>query len=184
MMRGPQSLQENPMPAWASLIRDIPDFPSPGVMFKDITPLLADARGFADCLEAMAAPWRDAQVELICGTESRGFIFGAALAPLLDAGFVPLRKPGKLPAATEHVEYQLEYGSDRLEVHRDAITPGQRVLIVDDVLATGGTMAASRELVERVGAQVIGGAVLLELEFLQGRKRWGTSVPLQAVLRY
>lgn len=172
------------MPAWASLIRDIPDFPRPGVMFKDITPLLADARGFADCLDAMAAPWRNRHVELVCGTESRGFIFGAALAPLLGAGFVPLRKPGKLPAATESVEYQLEYGSDRLEVHCDAVAPGQGVLIVDDVLATGGTLAASRELVERIGARVIGGAVLLELEFLKGRERWGPGAPLESLLRF
>ena len=172
------------LPAWAALIRDVPDFPHPGVMFKDITPLLADARGFAECLEVMAAPWRDVSVDVICGTESRGFIFGAALAPLLGAGFVPLRKPGKLPAATESVEYELEYGKDRLEVHRDALVPDQRVLIVDDVLATGGTLAASRKLAERVGAKVVGGAVLLELEFLKGRRLWDASVPLRTVLRY
>lgn len=176
--------QGRDMPAWASLIRDVPDFPRPGVMFKDITPLLADARGFAESLQAMAAPWRERRVEVVCGTESRGFIFGAALAPLLGVGFVPLRKPGKLPAAIVSVDYELEYGSDRLEMHRDAVTPGQRALVVDDVLATGGTLAASRELAERCGAQVIGGAVLLELEFLGGRVRWGSSAPLETVLHY
>ncbi|HEX7338785.1 MAG TPA: adenine phosphoribosyltransferase [Rhodanobacteraceae bacterium] len=172
------------MPAWASLIRDIPDFPAPGVLFKDITPLLADARGFADCLAAMAAPWRDKDVEIICGTESRGFIFGAALAPLLGAGFVPLRKAGKLPAATVQVEYALEYGTDKLEIHRDAFAPGQRVLLVDDVLATGGTLAASRDLVERAGGKVIGASILLEIAALGGRARWGNDLPLEVTLRY
>src|SRR5699024_3894127 len=135
-----------PMPEWASLIRDIPDFPGPGVVFKDITPLLADPAGFTACLHDMAAPWRTAGIDAVCGSESRGFIFGAALATMLGAGFVPLRKAGKLPAATLGVDYALEYGRARLEVHRDALRPGQRVLVVDDVLATGGTLVASRQL--------------------------------------
>ncbi len=172
------------MPEWASLIRDIADFPHPGVGFKDITPLLADAAGFAACLDDLAAPWRDAGVDVVCGSESRGFIFGAALAPILGAGFVPLRKAGKLPAATEGVDYALEYGQARLEVHRDAVGPGQRALIVDDVLATGGTLVASRQLVERLGATVLGAAVVLELGFLDGRKRWGDNSPLHALVRY
>lgn len=172
------------MPEWASLIRDIPDFPGPGVMFKDITPLLADAAGFAACLDDMAEPWRDQSIDLVCGSESRGFIFGAALARMLGAGFVPLRKAGKLPAATEAVDYALEYGRARLEVHRDAFTPGQRVLVVDDVLATGGTLAASRQLVERLGVEVAGACVVLELAFLEGRRLWGEGPPLRSLVRY
>jgi len=172
------------LPAWAALIRDVPDFPHPGVMFKDITPLLADADGFVDCLEALAAPWRERQVDVVCGIESRGFIFGAALAPLLGVGFVPLRKTGKLPAATLGVDYDLEYGSARLEIHRDAVVSGQRALIVDDVLATGGTLDAARALIERTGAQVAGAALVLELAFLEGRARWRSDAPLETLLRY
>jgi adenine phosphoribosyltransferase len=170
-------------PEWARLIRDIPDFPSRGILFKDITPLLADARGFAACLDDMAAPWRNTDLDLICGIESRGFIFSAALAPMLGVGFVPLRKAGKLPARTEGVDYGLEYGQARLEVHRDAIAPGRRVLIVDDVLATGGTLEASRQLVERLEAEVVGAVVVLELVALGGRKRWQGGVPLRALVR-
>lgn len=172
------------MSDWTSLIRDVPDFPEPGILFKDVTPLLADADGFAACLHDMAAPWRNRGIEAICGIESRGFIFGAALAPMLGVGFVPLRKAGKLPAATVSVDYALEYGQARLEIHQDALTPGQRVLIVDDVLATGGTLAASRELVERVGASVAGAAVVLELAFLDGRSRWRDDAPLESLLSY
>jgi adenine phosphoribosyltransferase len=168
----------------ARLIRDVPDFPSPGIAFKDITPLLANADGFDACVKAMAEPWRDAGVQAICAMESRGFIFGAALAPLLGAGFVPLRKPGKLPAATVGVDYALEYGSDRLEAHADAIAPGTRVLIVDDVLATGGTLAAAHALVERLGGHVVGAGMVLELAFLEGRRRWPQALPLHAVLSY
>ncbi|HET7662891.1 MAG TPA: adenine phosphoribosyltransferase [Rhodanobacteraceae bacterium] len=172
------------MSEWASLIRDVPDFPEPGILFKDVTPLLADAEGFAACLHDMAAPWRDGGIEAVCGIESRGFIFGAALAPMLGVGFVPLRKAGKLPADTVGVDYALEYGHARLEIHRDALTPGQRVLIVDDVLATGGTLAASRELVEQTGAKVAGAAVVLELAFLDGRSRWIDGVPLESLVCY
>ncbi|MGH8192675.1 MAG: adenine phosphoribosyltransferase [Rhodanobacteraceae bacterium] len=165
-------------------IRDAPDFPRPGVLFKDITPLLADAGTFGDCMAALAAPWRDVALDAVCGIEARGFIFGAALARMLDVGFVPLRKPGKLPAATVGVDFQLEYASARLEVHADALAPGAHVLIVDDVLATGGTLVAACALLDRLGARVAGGAVVLELEFLQGRARWPDGVPLRTLLRY
>lgn len=172
------------MHAFAGLIRAVPDFPKPGVLFRDITPLLADARGFADCIAAMAAPWREAGVRAVCGIEARGFIFGAALAQALGAGFVPLRKPGKLPSPVLAVDYRLEYGSDRLEAHRDALQPGERVLLVDDVLATGGTLAAAQALVARFGAELAGASVVIELEALRGRARWTGGQPLCALLRY
>ena len=168
----------------AAHVRDVPDFPKAGVLFKDITPLLADARMFRECVDALAAPWRGQKIDAICGIEARGFIFGAALALALDAGFVPLRKPGKLPAATLGADFELEYGQTRLEVHADALAPGARVLIVDDVLATGGTLVAARQLVERLGADIAGAAVVLELAFLHGRARWAGSVPLHSLLRY
>ncbi|MBB6185488.1 adenine phosphoribosyltransferase [Oleiagrimonas soli] len=167
-----------------ALIRDIPDFPKPGIVFKDITPLLADAAGLAQCTEALAEPWRGAGVQAVCGIEARGFIFGAALAQALGAGFVPVRKPGKLPADTVGVDYALEYGSDRLEVHRDAVRPGERVLLVDDVLATGGTLEASAELMRTLGAELCGASVVIELAFLQGRGRWTSDAPLHSLLRY
>jgi adenine phosphoribosyltransferase len=170
--------------ALAALIRAVPDFPKPGVLFRDATPLLADARGFADCIAALAAPWRDAGVQAVCGIEARGFIFGAALAQALGAGFMPLRKPGKLPPPVLAVEYQLEYGSDRLEARSDALQPGTRVLLVDDVLATGGTLAAAQVLLARFDAEVVGASVLIELEALHGRERWLGDRPLRALLRY
>ncbi|MGH8115091.1 MAG: adenine phosphoribosyltransferase [Rhodanobacteraceae bacterium] len=165
-------------------IRDVPDFPRPGVLFKDITPLLVDAGAFAECVAALAAPWRGTRIEAVCAIEARGFIFGAALARTLDVGFVPLRKAGKLPAATVGVDFQLEYGSTRLEVHADALAPGARALIVDDVLATGGTLAAAYGLLECLGARIVGGAAVLELEFLHGRARWPMGVPLHTLLKY
>ena len=168
----------------AAHVRDVPDFPKPGVLFKDITPLLADARVFRDCVDALAAPWRTQNIDAICGIEARGFIFGAALARALDAGFVPLRKPGKLPARALGADFELEYGQARLEVHADALAPGARVLIIDDVLATGGTLAAARQLVERLGADIAGAAVVIELGFLHGRARWPADLPLHALLRY
>ena len=169
--------------AYAHLVRDVPDFPKPGIVFKDITPLLADAQGFAAVVEGMCAPWRDAAPQAIAGVESRGFIFAAAMARHLGAGFVPIRKAGKLPAATHRIEYALEYGSDCLEIHRDAVRPGTRVLLVDDVLATGGTLCAARDLLQATGAELCGAGVLVELEFLHGRARWGES-RLEALLRY
>ncbi|MGC1548774.1 MAG: adenine phosphoribosyltransferase [Rhodanobacter sp.] len=167
-----------------ALIRAVPDFPKPGVMFRDITPLLADARGFARCIDALAEPWQGQSVQAICGIESRGFIFGAALASKLGAGFVPLRKPGKLPPPLVAVDYQLEYGSDRLEARNDALRPGERTIIIDDVLATGGTLAAARTLVEQLGAELVGAGVVIELAALQGRTRWINGAPLHALLRY
>lgn len=166
----------------AARIRDVPDFPQPGILFKDITPLLADARAFGECIEALAAPWRDAQIEAVCGIEARGFIFGAALAHALQTGFVPLRKAGKLPAATRAVDFRLEYGAARLEIHADALTPGARVMLVDDVLATGGTLAAAWELLRGAAADVVGAAVVVELGSLHGRARWPAGVPLHALL--
>ena len=154
-----------------SLIRDVPDFPNPGVIFKDFTPLLADPRGLALAVELMASPFRGAGVEIVVGAESRGFIFGTAIAQSLSAGFVPLRKPGKLPSAVHSVAYDLEYGSDALEIHTDAVKPDQRVLLVDDLLATGGTMAAAVQLVRNMNVNLVGGAVLIELAFLEGAKR-------------
>jgi adenine phosphoribosyltransferase len=152
-----------------SLIRDVPDFPKKGIVFKDITPLLADSAGFAQAVDLIATRYRDDKIDLVVGVESRGFIFGAAVAAKLGAGFIPVRKPGKLPSRTERIEYELEYGSDALEIHLDAIKPGQRVLMVDDLLATGGTMKACCELVRKLGGQVVAIAFLIELAFLHGR---------------
>lgn len=164
-------------------IRDVPDFPRRGVIFKDITPLLADARAFAECVAALAEPWRADRPDAVCAIEARGFIFGAPLARALGAGFVPLRKAGKLPAAVLGVDFDLEYGAARLEVHADALAPGARVVIVDDVLATGGTLAAARLLVERLHARVLGASVVVELEALRGRSRWPAGAPLHALVR-
>lgn len=167
-----------------ALIRAVADFPKPGIVFRDITPLLADAGGFARCVDALAEPWQGSGVQAVCGIESRGFIFGAALAQKLHAGFVPLRKPNKLPPPVVSVDYELEYGVDRLEARSDALRPGERVLIVDDVLATGGTVAAARALVEKLGAQLVGASIVIELAALQGRSRWQDDTPLHALLRY
>jgi adenine phosphoribosyltransferase len=152
-------------------IRDVPDFPTPGILFRDITPLLASPEAFRAAVDAMVAPFRDARAGKVVGIEARGFMFGAAVARELGLGFVPARKPGKLPGKTEKVAYGLEYGSDALEVHADAFSPGESVLIVDDVLATGGTSAAAAELVERLGARVTALVFCLELAALQGRSR-------------
>lgn len=172
------------MPHWSDLIRDVPDFPKPGIVFKDITPVLADADGFAGAMAELAEPWRGVALDAVIGIESRGFILGAALARDLGVGFVPVRKPGKLPARTLALDYALEYGSDRLEIHADALPPGARVLVVDDVLATGGTLRAAVTLARRQGAQVIGAAVLVELAFLGARERWDDPVPLVATLAF
>jgi adenine phosphoribosyltransferase len=155
----------------AQLIRDVPDFPKPGILFKDITPLLADSQALGETIAALVAPFADRGVDVVCGTESRGFIFAAAAAVKLGAGFVPIRKPGKLPWQTLREDYSLEYGTDGVEVHRDAIKPGQHVLMVDDLLATGGTMAASCKLIEKLGGQVIGVSLVIELAFLHGREK-------------
>ncbi|MDE2508965.1 MAG: adenine phosphoribosyltransferase [Planctomycetota bacterium] len=149
-------------------IRDVPDFPQPGILFRDITPLLADPVAFGASIDALAGLCAGRKIDVVAAAEARGFIFGGPLALKLNAGFVPIRKPGKLPSHTLAVEYDLEYGTDRLEIHNDALRPGQRVLLLDDVLATGGTMAACVELVERSGAHVVACAFLIELKFLAG----------------
>lgn len=172
------------MRALEDLIRAVADFPSPGIVFRDITPLLADAAAFARSIERLAEPWRDADVRCVCAVESRGFIFAAALATALRAGFVPLRKPGKLPPPVIAVDYALEYGCDRLEIRDDALRAGDRVLLIDDVLATGGTLAAARALIGKLGATIVGAGVLIEIEGLGGRARWGGAAPLHALLRY
>ena len=155
------------------LIRNVPDFPKPGIVFRDITTLISDPAALRDVVRQMADAFRDDSIDLVVGIESRGFIFGAAVAIELGVGFVPIRKPGKLPAETTAQTYQLEYGADTVEIHTDAITRGQKVLIVDDLLATGGTMAAACRLVERLGGQVAGIALVIELEFLNGRAKLG-----------
>jgi adenine phosphoribosyltransferase len=152
-------------------IRDIKDFPTEGILFKDITTLLKDGPAWASVIDHLAAKYHTALVEVVVGVESRGFIFGGALAHQLKAGFVPVRKRGKLPAPTIEEEYELEYGKDILAIHEDAIRSGQKVLVVDDLLATGGTMAATLRLIERLGGKVVGTAFLIELAFLKGRER-------------
>lgn len=167
---------------WQYLLRDVPDFPRPGILFKDITPLLADAQGFAEAIDAMATPWHGVALDAVVGIESRGFILGAALARALGIGFVPVRKPGKLPGKVLSLDYALEYGSDRLQIHTDALAPGARVIVVDDVLATGGTLKAALALTRLQGAQVMAAVVLLELGFLEARARWEDPAPLQSTL--
>jgi adenine phosphoribosyltransferase len=152
-------------------IREIPDFPKPGILFYDITTLLKDAAAFREAIDLMVEPYASERIDVVVGMESRGFIFSAPMALRLEAGLVPVRKLGKLPAETVSVEYALEYGSNTLEVHRDAIEAGERVLIVDDLLATGGTVRGTIELVEQLGGEVVGLAFLVELEFLKGRDR-------------
>jgi adenine phosphoribosyltransferase len=153
------------------LVRDVPDFPSPGILFKDITPLLADAAGLALSVEMLVQPFRGKGIELVVGVESRGFVLGSAVAHALSAGLILVRKPGKLPGPVRRCEFDLEYGSDALEIHEDAIESGQKVLIIDDVLATGGTLAACCELVAASGARIDAIGVLIELMDLGGRAR-------------
>ncbi|HEX7051017.1 MAG TPA: adenine phosphoribosyltransferase [Longimicrobiales bacterium] len=164
-------------------IRDVPDFPQPGILFKDITPLLADAETFAAVVRRLADPFADRAIDQVVGIEARGFIFAAPVALALGSGFVPIRKPRKLPYRTVRVEYALEYGTDALEAHEDAIRPGQRVLVVDDVLATGGTAAAAADLVERLGGTVAGMAFVAELSFLEGRARL-RGRPVESVVTF
>ncbi|MBD1910004.1 MULTISPECIES: adenine phosphoribosyltransferase [unclassified Leptolyngbya] len=166
-----------------SLIRDIPDFPKPGIMFRDITTLLRDAEGLRYTIDTLAEHFEDKQVDYVVGMESRGFIFGTPLAYRLNAGFIPVRKPGKLPAAVHSVEYALEYGSDRLEIHQDAATPPARVLIVDDVIATGGTAAATAQLIAQTGCELLGFGFIIELTGLQGREKL-PDVPVVSLVEY
>ena len=154
-------------------IREVPDFPKPGILFYDITTLLSDAAAFREAIELMTEPFKDERIDIVVGMESRGFIFSAPMALHLDAGFVPVRKLGKLPSETISVEYELEYGTNTLEVHRDAIRPKQRVLIVDDLLATGGTVLGTIELVKQLKGEIVGLSFLVELGSLKGRDRLG-----------
>jgi adenine phosphoribosyltransferase len=155
-----------------TLIRSVPDFPKPGILFYDITTVLKDKSGFAELIDAFAQYYIDKKIDLVLGIEARGFIFGPALAYRLNAGFVPVRKPGKLPAETLTIKYDLEYGSDSLQIHKDAVKPGQRVIIVDDLLATGGTMLATSNLVKQLGGDIVGVTVAVELDFLKGREKF------------
>ncbi len=166
-----------------TVIRDVPDFPKPGILFKDITTLLQDKEAFKQSIHDLCEPYRDGSIDMIVGVESRGFIFGGAMAVEMGVGFVPVRKPGKLPAETVKEEYTLEYGTDAVEIHRDAITPGMRVLVVDDLLATGGTAAATIRLVEKLDGQIAGVSFLIELAFLNGREKLG-NVPVHALITY
>jgi len=175
---------EQPSARLRQLIRDVPGFPKAGIVFKDIVPLLGDAAGLALAVELMANPFRGRGIDMVVGAESRGFIFGTAVAQALSAGFVPIRKPGKLPLATHSIEYGLEYGSDRVEIHHDAIAPHQTVLMVDDLLATGGTMKACCDLVEKLDAEIVGVTVLIELNDLEGRAQLGRHGNVHAVLQY
>jgi adenine phosphoribosyltransferase len=159
-------------PAWLKAhVRDVLDYPKPGIVFKDITPLLGAPDAFRACVDALGEPFVATRVDKVIGIEARGFVFAAPVAYGLHAGFVPVRKPGKLPWEIERQEYELEYGTDLLEIHRDAIAPGEQVLVVDDVIATGGTAAATARLVERLGGTVVGFAFVLELGFLHGREQ-------------
>lgn len=166
-----------------ALIREIPDYPKPGVLFYDITPVLGNGPAFNDLLQRMVDPHRDAGITKVAGIEARGFTLAAPIARMLGAGFIPVRKPGKLPHVTNRRTYDLEYGTDALEVHVDAAGPDDRVLLVDDVIATGGTAAAASELLHELGSDVVGLSVFIELTFLNGRARLG-DLPLHALLEY
>src|SRR6202795_1838974 len=165
------------------LIREVPDFPKPGVLFYDISPVLKDKLGFATLIDALSEHYLAKDIDLVLGMEARGFIFGPAVAYRLNAGFVPVRKPGKLPAATAKYDYALEYGTNTLEIHRDAIQEGQRVIIVDDLLATGGTAEATAKLAETLGAKIAGLSFVVELDFLKGRDKL-KDYEVMSLLRY
>ena len=164
-------------------IREVPDFPKPGILFYDITTLIKQAQPFAEAIDLLVEPFANTKVDVVVGMESRGFIFSAPMAIRLDAGFVPVRKLGKLPAETISVEYALEYGTNTLEVHKDAIQPGQRVLIMDDLLATGGTVLGTIDLVKQLKAEIVGLSFLVELRFLKGRARLG-GYDIHSVIQY
>lgn len=165
-----------------SLIRTIPDFPQTGIQFKDITPLLKNSEALRLTTEMLVIPFRDIQVDVVVGLESRGFFFGTNMAADLHAGFVPIRKPNKLPSDKISAEYELEYGKDRVEMHSDAIKPGERVVIHDDLIATGGTAAAATELVEQLGGVVVGYSFIIELEFLEGQKKLAQHAPVHSLI--
>jgi adenine phosphoribosyltransferase len=167
----------------AAAIRDVPDFPKPGILFKDITPVLADARLFAGAIDLLAGSFKPGQVDAVVGIDARGFIFAAAVAIKLQAGFVPVRKKGKLPYQTHEESYDLEYGSNTVAIHTDAVKPGAKVLLVDDLLATGGTAAAAVSLLQKVGADILEVTFLIELAFLNGRERL-PSAPIRSLVVY
>jgi adenine phosphoribosyltransferase len=181
-MPKPIALQLPDVDSLRKVLRTIPDFPKPGILFYDITPVLASPTALAMAVEFMTQPFREQQVDVVVGIESRGFIFGTAVARNLSAGFVPVRKPGKLPGKTRRAEYALEYGTDAVEIHADAVRPGMKVLMVDDLLATGGTMAAACQLVRELGGEIVAAAFIIELCFLNGRAKLA-DVPIYSVLR-
>lgn len=181
-MRGDMRLTIANVEGLARMLRDVHDFPKKGVVFKDITPLLADPAALSLAVEFLTQPFRDLHVDCVVGAESRGFIFGTAVARNLSAGFVPIRKPGKLPCKTRRVEYQLEYGTDAMEIHDDAIQRGDKVLMIDDLLATGGTMAACCDLIRSLGGEIVGVAFLIELIFLNGRAKFD-GLPVHSVIK-
>jgi adenine phosphoribosyltransferase len=164
-------------------IREIPDWPKKGILFYDVTTLLKQGPYLHEAVDELIVPYRDQPIDLVAGIEARGFIFAPTVAYALKAGFIPVRKPGKLPAATHRVTYELEYGTDSLEIHKDAIQPGQRVLIVDDLIATGGTAKAVAQMVETMGGQVVGFSFVIELEFLHGREKL-SSFQVDSILKY
>ena len=164
-------------------IREIPDWPKKGILFYDVTTMLKQGPRFGQTIDALLEPYKDSRIDLVLGIEARGFIFAPTVAYALKAGFVPVRKPGKLPAATYHETYELEYGTDRLEIHQDAIRPGDRVLIVDDLIATGGTAEATAKLAEQMGAEVVGLSFAIELTFLNGRRKL-TQYNVHSVMKY
>ena len=170
-------------PHFSSLIRNIPDFPLPGVQFKDITPLLQDVAAFRQVIDELAGRYEGQRIDMVAGVESRGFIFSAPVAYQLGAGLIPIRKPGKLPAETIEVQYSLEYGTNTLQVHRDALRPGTRVLLVDDLLATGGTIRAAAQLMERLGGEIVELAFVIELAFLHGRDNLA-QYPIFSLVQY
>ncbi|MGK0186614.1 MAG: adenine phosphoribosyltransferase [Verrucomicrobiales bacterium] len=165
-------------------IRDVPDFPKPGILFKDITPVLGDPELWDIAMTALIETAGDTHIDKVVGIDARGFIFGAAVADRIKAGFVPIRKKGKLPYQTYEREYALEYGEETIQVHQDAIAPGENVLLVDDLLATGGTAAAAAELIEKLGGNLVGFAFLIELEFLKGRNNLKSTSPVHSILKY
>ena len=166
-----------------SLIRSIPDFPTPGILFRDITPMLKDKDGFKAAIDLLAQPYRDGRIDYVVAIEARGYMLGAPIAYQIGAGFIPVRKPGKLPYDKINVDYALEYGTNTLEMHKDAIKAGQRVLVVDDLLATGGTAAATRTLLEKLGANIVGFAFLIELAALRGRDKL-PGVDVRTFIKY
>jgi len=175
-------LTANPAIQLRDFIREVPDFPKKGINFKDISPLLANGEAFSACISELSVQMPE-NIDTIVGIESRGFLFGAALALQTGLGFVPIRKPGKLPAKTHAIEYELEYGKDTLEIHHDALSPGHRVVVIDDLLATGGTAAATIALVEKLGAEIAACLFVIELDFLDGRKRLNDT-PVQSLIHY